>query len=72
MSGELGSLAASSFWEGGQEAVENDNVAAVDMRNTSIIDPEQEKDWETGVYRSLESLKAVAIIDGYVAFPCVW
>ena len=38
----------------------------VDMRNTSVVGPEQEKEWETGVYRALESLKAVAIVDGCV------
>ena len=68
MSGELCSLASSSFRAGGQEVVENENVVAVDMRNASIFGPEQEKDQETGVYHSLESLKAVAILDGCVAF----
>jgi len=29
--------------------VENDNVVAVDMRDTSIVSLEQEKDWETGL-----------------------
>lgn len=36
------------------------------MWNTSIVGPEQEKDWEMGAYRSLESLKAPAIINGCV------
>ena len=67
MSGELGSFASSSFWEGDQEAVETDNVVAVDMQNTSIVGPEQEKEREMGVYRSLKSSKAVAIVDGCVA-----
>jgi hypothetical protein len=64
VSDELSSLASSSFWEGGQEAVENDDV--VEMRNATMVGPEQEKEWETAMYRALESLKAVAVVDGCV------
>jgi len=60
---ELAVLASGSFWEGGQEVVEKD---VVEMR--SSFAPQLEKDWETGVSRTLESLKDVAVVDGCVNF----
>ena len=51
-----------SFWEGGVEAVE------VGVQDTH---PEQneadEGDWETEVSTTLDNLKGVAVLEGYVA-----
>jgi nuclear pore complex protein Nup107 len=76
VSSELGSLTRADFWEGGQEAVENDNVVAMDNAEHFYCRPRiGEGLGNGGVYRSLESLKAVAIVDGCVAscfFPRVF
>lgn len=51
-----------SFWEGGVEAVE------VGVQDTP---PEQDEgDWETEVSTTLDNLKGVSVLEGYVAVCC--
>ncbi|KIM43977.1 hypothetical protein M413DRAFT_68391 [Hebeloma cylindrosporum] len=54
VSSELRSLASSSFWEGGQDAVD-------------VVDMQGVEDWEGGVGQALSSLKSVAVVDGPAA-----
>ena len=51
-----------SFWEGGADGVE---------QGVQDIPPEQDEvdevDWETEVSATLDALKGVAVLDGYVS-----
>ena len=51
-----------SFWEGGVEAVESG------VQDTPLEQDEvDEGDWETEVSATLDNLKGVAVLEGYVA-----
>ena len=54
-----------SFWEGGVEAVEK---GVQDTPTTQ--DEVDEGNWENEVSATLDNLKGVAVIEGYVAVGC--